>query len=1608
MLIQYFYTLSHQLKRVWKIARYTLLSLLLLLVLLWLAIQTSPVQNFLARQVTSRLSKDLQTTIRIKKVNFGLFNKMLLEGTLVQDRKKDTLLYAGVAEVRITDWFFFKDKVELQYIGLKDAQINFQRTDSIWNYQFLADYFSGPKKKKSSNTIEYNFKTVDLENVAFVMKDGWRGENQILRVGALKMDPQDVDLNKKLAHINSLSLVKPQFFLYNYTGNRPPRTTTTQSNIVNLPDRLRWNFDNWDVQIDELTIEDGTFKNDKETERKPYPYFDGQHILFSAINGKFSNLTFRKDTIRADVQLRTKERSGFEVKSMVAKMKFHPEMMEFSNLDIRTNRSRLKDYFALRYSSFDDMSDFISKVVMEGRFNNGSEIFTEDIAYFAPELKSKDRSLKVQGHVKGTVSNLHGENLLLAAGKDNSTFLSGDISMSGLPDINNTYIDFHAKDFRTTYADVVRMIPSIQKIDMPRIDRLEWIRFKGNFTGFIEDFVTYGTIQTNLGTIVSDLNMKLHGQRPVYSGRVKVNAFKLGSFIENDEVGDLSFEGKIAGTGFSLSTLNATLDGKIQELTFKGYPYRDIAVNGSFNKKLFNGKLISNDPNLTLNLDGIIDLNNPEPRFDFNANVEKANLQKLKLYNENIDFNGKFHLNFTGSDIDHFVGTAKIYDASVYRNGKRFSFDSLVVDSKIENNNKTLTVLSNEFDAALAGEFSIRELPAAFQTFLNRYYPTYIKPANKKLQNENFSFVVTTKNVDEYINVINPNLSGFNLSTVSGRINSKENLLDLNVEVPEFRYKNLAFQNTVVKGRGTLDSLALEATVADTYINDSLHLPETVLHITSANDVSQVRLQTSANKTLNAANIAARVQTFRDGVRIFFDPTTFIVNGKEWHIEKNGELVLSKTIIGAEGVKIFSGDQEIMVTTVPSEIGTSNDVKVSMKKINLGDFTPFVVKDYRIEGLFTGDVEIIDPFGKMEMSMNGAADHLRLDDDSIGLVNVNANYSQRTGRINVGAKSENKDFVFDINGFLAKPDSLGNRAMDIGGHFVNMSISPLKKYLNTVFTELSGTATGDLKVSGTTDQIKLLGKAEIHNARVKVGYTQVYYTIPSAIVDFKDGYIDFGTATIKDDDGNTGQITKARLNHQAFKNMSYDFALSTNRLLLLNTSAQDNSQFFGKVVGRANFQLRGPQEDMQMDIEGEPVDSSEITLPSSSGRESADADFIVWKVYGKEMKPVRTATESNLHVRLDITANNFVDVYVIMDDITGDKIKANGNGNLIITAGTDQDFTIVGRYDIDRGNYLFTFQSLLKKPFNLTEGTGNYIQWTGNPYEATIKIEALYEAKNVKFSDLNLDQISFNINSNVAHYRGTVYVTAKLSGRLMKPDIDFSISLPENGPLRNDQDAQWVLQKIQSDENELNKQVAFLLVFNSFGPLTNTQAGNVVSAGIQNVVVNSISGFIANQISRELSKAFEKSFGITFNLSADLYSGTQYLSSNVNNYQIDRSNVTLSFAKSILDERLTFTFGSALDFGLTAAQAQAASFQFLPDFTAEWKIRPDGRLLLTLFYRDSYNYIYSGKENRSGISISHRREFDTLDELFHNRRKKKPPVPQVNKTVTTAMPAGSQ
>ncbi len=1522
---------------------------------------------------------------------------MLLQGALVKDKNKDTLLYAGEARLRITDWFFFKDSIELKYIGLSNATINMHRVDSIWNYQFMIDYFSGSDTSHTKKRIQVDLKQLELSHIRVLRKDEWRGEDLDLQLGSFNMASEKIDFTKKIALIKSLEFNEPQFAIRNYPGKRPAPPDTKDVPIKNDPLHLRWNAGDWDVSIGHTVIHNGSFRNDKLTDIHPYDHFDGNHIYFYAIEWDFKNARLKHDTITAQMDMSTKERSGFVVKKFTSQIKFFPEAMEFSKMDIQTGRSRLRNYFAMRFKTFDDMSDFIDKVNMYADFSNAS-IDSDDIGYFAPELKNWKKTIRISGIIKGPVSDLTGKKISINAGQN--TLLNGDIHLKGLPDIDKTYIDFKSNNFRTTYKDVATLIPSLKKIKQPRLDRIEYLGFVGTFTGYLHDFVTSGTIETSLGTVVANVNMKLSENKPsVYSGTIVTDNLDLGQFMDDESLGKISFSGKVNGRGLTSKTLNASLDGTVHRLNFNDYLYQDIVVNGSLAQKKFNGQLISKDTNLRATLNGLIDFSNEKPKFDFAANVDYANLKTLHFANDSIEFNGKVRFNFTGDDIDNFLGSARVYDATVFKKGQRLSFDSLRIESSIVDNNKTITVVSNEFDGAIVGEFSIKELPAAFQEFLYRYYPSYIKPNKNKLSDQNFSFVITTRKVDEYLDLFSKDLKGFNNTSITGRINTKENLLDVNADVPQFNYKNIAFYNVKLKGRGNFDSLTAESTMGEIYVSDSLHFPATRLQLKSFNDLSDIKIVTSANQTLNAANISAQVQTLADGIHIRFNPSTFDINSKTWTIEKDGQLSFSNNIVSANNLKIYNGEQQLLISTQPSAEGNWNDLYVDLKKINIGDFTPFFVKDDRLEGLLTGHAEISDIFNKPVGQFTGEAEQFRLNNDSIGALHLTANYNKKSGLVNASVHSDNNDYHFDLKGVFNTRDSGNTQPVNIIiPNLVDTKIDLLEKYLGGIFSNVTGKASGQLQIVGPANQLKYIGDLTLKGGSLKVNYTQCTYKIPSATVQLRDDYIDFGNFELVDTLGNKAQMTRGRLSHHSFKDLRYDFALNTNKLLVLNTRFTDNNQFYGKVIAKANITLTGPEDNMQMYIHGEPTDSSTIFLPTTTSRESADADFIVWKVYGREMKPQNASHGgTNFNLTLDITANNYADVYVIIDPLTKDIIKANGHGNLRIKVGTNESMDMRGRYEIDRGDYNFTFQSFIRKPFVLKEGVGNYIQWTGDPYNADINIQAIYEAENVQFSDLGLTSNSyygaFNLDK-LKTLHGPVWVIATLSDKLMKPDISFQIEMPPNSELKNNQDVGSLFQAIENDPNELNKQVAYLIVFNSFGPLTTSNTALSANEAVGGIVVTSISGALSNVLSHQFSNAFQKIFkdkSIQVNFNTSLYSGIG-LGDNVDPTRTyDRTNLNLSVIKSFLNERLTFTVGSAVDFGLTAQQVQASAFQFLPNIAAEWKITPNGRVVLTFFYRDSYNYLSSSNhtQNSSGAGISYRRDFDRIDELFRGKKKDK-------------------
>jgi len=1505
---------------------------------------------------------------------------MELEGVYLEDQKHDTLLYAGKVRVNITDWFFFKDKADLKYIGLENAVVNLNRTDSVWNYGFLAKYFasSDTVKVKKDPGIQFNLKRVELKNVAFVQKDAWKGSDMTAKIGVLNLDADEISASKKSIVIKNLELRDPYFSTLNYQG----KFKDTSSSKMD-----------WNIQFNHIQITNGRFRQDQNNYTPTVAYFDGAHIDFRAINAVVNDFHFRNDSLTGNVDLNAAERSGLVVKKLKTDLSIQPQAFVFDKLFLQTNRSTLTDYFSMRFSG-KGLADFIHAVTLDADFKAAS-ISSDDLAFFIPDAKPWKKAIKINGRVRGSVDGLASENLELWLGSN--TYVNGSVSVVGLPDINKTLLNIEAKELRTTYGDAVSFFPALAKVSSPNVRALSYLKFKGTFTGFVNDFVSYGTIQTPLGTLTTDINMKLPKKgEPIYSGTLSTDGFELGTFVNSTDLGVVDFHGSVKGQSFDWNKMALDIDGIVHRIKYGNYTYQNIKGKGVISKKQFNGDFTINDPNADLHLSGLIDFSKDVPVFDATAQIRKADLKELQLSSEAVKLKGDFNLNLQGNSLSNLIGTARISNAELLANGQKLSFDFLNVASYYINNERNLSVSSNEFDGKITGNFDLTTLPSAFRLFLTRYYPAYIKPPTHYTQ-QDFSFDITTGIVEDYIHLLDKNLSGLNNSHLVGSLNTKTNNMTVDADVPAFSYGKYSFTDVKLKGAGNLDSLRLDGSVTDAHLDSNVVLPQTTFHIKAQQDVSDIVLNTTSNQAINQASLAAKLKTYSDGISVLFAPSSFMLNGKTWTIEEGGELNLRKSSVANGQVVLSEGPQQIKIETVPSsEGGTWNDLHVTLQNLNLGDIAPLFLKSNRLEGALSGSAVIENPTGNMLINADLKGSAIRMDNDSIGDVVLNGRYNNVSGMLNVVGNNLDTAHHIDFAVVMDFKDTAHQFQDKISLKPKQFQLKFLERFLGTLFSDIGGYATGNVDIM-PEGNLAVEGKVRLNNASLKVLFTQVAYTIEDTDIELKKDYLDLSGIVLKDRLGNRAKITGG-IKHQGFQNMNFDVAVQTvsPQMELLNTTYKDNQQFYGHAWGSGSFVLLGPQYDMDMfiDMKASSRDSSNITLPPAPTQETESAtSFLVEKKYGREMTEIeKRGGETNMRYEIKLTATPMVSVDLIMDETTQDIIHARGSGTLKITSGTTAPLRINGRFNIEEGDYNYTFQSVFNRPFVVRKdiNANNYIEWNGDPYDANINLEAVYTAKDVSFSPLASSLIvDAEAARTLTRLRKDVNVVAKITGKLFTPKLDFRIEFPSD--ISNIPSISFAIDQLQRNTNELTKQVTFLVVTNSFAPYESTQS---INRPIEELAYNTISGVLFNQINRQLNQIFSRvlrSNKFTLNFSGSLYN-RNLLDPNAKGIRLfNQATSTLSVGKSFFNGRAILSVGGSFDVPLGENIQQ--SFQILPDVSLEILLNTTGSLRATLFYRQNYDYLNGfntgggTQPQRYGASLSYNKEFDSFGELLFGKKK---------------------
>jgi hypothetical protein len=1552
--------------------------LLLLLLILYFVLQTEWAQNKLVKRAADYLSKELNTTVKVDEVNVEFFNKAVVKGILIEDRNKDTLAYIGKVSSGVNNWFFLKDSINITSIALKDVNVKLQRKDSVWNYQFIADYFKSNKTTKTNSKTNVNITLQEFtaDNLSFLQKDEWVGTDMTTKLRKLYVWADLFDLNNKKIRIKNINIEQPYFWQNDYDGKRPnlpkPQKPSMDSIQKILQSELRWNKDGWDVGVEKINLTSGVFRLDKESE-KYRDRFDGQHLYFENIQANIANAKFYKDTLSADINISAKEQSGLLVNKLQANFAFSPVIMEFKNLDLITNKSHLTNYYAMKYDSFNkDFARFLTNVTLVGKFNN-TVVHTDDIALFAPNLKSWKRQFNLSGKAEGTLEDFVARDINLKTGQ---TFYEGNFSMHGLPNINETFIDFESKKLQTNFNEVASIAPSIKSLGNPKLRKLGTVNFKGNFNGYITDFVTYGKFNTALGDVTADVNMKIPQTGIAkYSGSIKTPGFKLGAFLSEPNLQNIAFDLNLEGQDFSLNRLKEKVNGTISSITYAGTTVKNIQLDGKFENKKFEGLLSVEDGKLKIKqLNGSIDFEEGKPGFKLETEIQSADLRALGIAKTNMFFGGKLNLNFTGNTIDNFLGNAKVENAFL-RDGKdNYNFDYFNLNSEIVGGQKSLTVSTNEVNANVQGKFKILELPSAVQSLLHKYYPVYIKQPKATITSaQDFNFSVTTNNTENLVKLFDKRLSGFSNSKASGDFNLQTNSINLNVDVPQFGYDGKQFINTKINAVGTKDVLLADVAVEDAIVNDSLHFPNSNIQLIANNDITDFKINTTGSKLLGKTELNGSLTTLADGIKLKLSPSAFVLNDKKWKLEKDGELVIRKNFIDASEIKFVGEDETITVRTEldDGEGGSSTNLVADLEKVSATDFSFVLPKNPALQGNVTGKVTVKDIFDKQRISFTGLAEEVFLDGSKIGKLTFDeVKYAKETGIIDFAGKATENDYDLSIVGSYNLKDSTGNPLKTkVIANKLNLEI--LKPYLGSVFSNISGNAWGNFAVDIKNDKLDILGDGTISNAALTVGFTKVKYLIANQPISFKEGLIDFDRLTITDTLKNRG-VLNGKIFHNGFNDFSFsNVTFSSEKIIALNTTKKDNSTFYGNVIGKVKLGLNGNLNNIYMNIAGQPAtdQDSHLYLNTDESSKVGGIDYIEFIQFGKVLNEIKDKSTFNLTVDLNLTANPNCGVDVILDEATNDRIQGRGDGDLKIRYKTNENLVMNGEYNITKGKYTYNFQDAFKKPFELTSGK---IRWNGDPYLAQLDIDAAYLAKNVDFSALGTS----NGANNSFRLQSDLTLISHLKGTLKQPKITFDFKLPENSELSRNFIVKGMLDSYKNDETEMVKQVASLLVLNQFLNSNQSAAsGNNTINIATGTIGGAISGWLTGLVNDALSKATKGILTIDFDINPYLNLGS------ANQIQANlRGKANVRIAKDLfLKVGANFDYNNPL---LQLAQQNA----FTPDFSLEYLVNKNGSIRVVGFNRTAVD-LSSVQRNRSGVKLDYRKDASRFGDIFRSKKK---------------------
>lgn len=1590
---------SWSFQKVWVILKRVVQSLFILFISLFVAVNIPPVQQFLVNKTTSYLSEELGTNVRIGKFYLNFFDELELKDLYVSDLRDSTLLAVGSLRVKFNflPSVLFNKSLTMKSIALDDASVNlFLDEDGKSNAGFIFDYLV--KQEEAPQKGGLRLLGVDdwiLNNVNFIVENQYNGQTldfaiQYGLIGGAGFSPTNKALLVERLSLDKLGVHiidnKPSPSFYNRKS--VPTEVTSENNVFVL-------------EVASIHVSNSKLKYDNELQERRLDRskqsFDFQHIDVGELNFNVDN--FSMSDLNFDGKLNGMSfvaDNGFKLDSLVADtFSVHNDGAFAHGLKLRTEGSYLKDSLVFTYERYPDFRDFNNNVFITLRLQE-SYITLDDIMYFAEPLRKNDffttnfkEELSISGDIRGRVNSLSVRNFNMKLA--DRLLVEGQFDLRNITTPDETMVNFSLDRLTTDFYTLKRLIP---KFNYPKnFDKLGRFTFSGNFDGFFDNFVAYGNLTSPIGYANMDmqLNFREGRNRAKYNGSLSIQNFNLGVWMDNPDFGLVSFTSDVKeGRGLSIDHLQADLTAKILTFSYMGYGYDNISFDGFMQKDSIGGKIAMDDANLKFNIDGSFSHFTENPVLDFIFDFDRINLRELNLSKDNITLEGHGEISMVIPKFEDIDGSLIIRDLIFSRDSLSQFVDSIHLYTRnVGSDNQLLALESDMLDAELMGAYKLGDIPKIFGAGLKSGFPKIssfigIKDSLQTTDFNRFSYSFYIKETGAF-----PLMFG----------------------MEQLEVDSLSILGTLVGGGGTPFAFSLEG-ATENFLLGSTHLNNLRFGINAISDEWKINAKVDDFKTGNAKwyssvveidakedqvevsmtadSIGRQVKDFlirgnleaTDSSLVFqFLPSKFQLVDDLWALTRSNKVEYGRDFLNVENVYFETKGGRWIILNSIDEFGMSAEIR----GLNLGLLNQFIdEKRYKFAGRTDANINTRNIKTLEALNGNINIEGFYLNDIYVGELAARAVTLGVKEPVELTASIIRDESSIDIGGRLFVPTTEEEKlSIDAEVDFEKYPLKIAEAFIRNGISQTAGYLNAKLNLKGPFNKLDIDGYADIMEGMVKIDYLGTTYTSSGQRVDIGNNLFDFSKLILKDELNNSATITGG-IKHERFRKFTLDCAILSDEFLLLNTTKEDNPLYYGRGYGKARVAFSGNFQNTNIDIEATTGSSTKLSIPLYSGVDASEVDFITFTNSSDQEEQDSTLLQRyvpiGLSLRMDLRITNDAQVWLIFDERTGDIIKGNGTGDIILNITREGDFEMFGEYIISQGEYLFTLMNFVNKPFTILQGGS--VQWSGDPINANINIQAEYKGLRTPVYNFVADLIEGRPNMasviSDARLATDVQLIMNLTGALLNPQISFNLGFPQlESQLRTV--VQNKLKEVESDENELNRQVLGLIVFNNFfstgfSGQDNTQLG-----------INTMSGFLSAQISSYLSDVLSQALtGIDFISGIDLDVGyNRFMGEKIegNNTFLSGEEFNVRLKNTLFDDRLAINAGA----NIVTNNEITGGYYIAGDVAVEYYLT-DTRRLKVKFYNRNDQTVY-GPRQRTGVGLSFRKEFNTLDELFTNMRK---------------------